>query len=101
MDDEYFTTPYVTDTIPNSQSGHQIPTQDKKLLWIISINGEEPITDQGAIDELNFRQTSCGKSKVNISLFRKKICHRIDLEEIRSRFDQVRPVFSHMEFRLP
>ena len=25
LDDEYFTIPYITDTIPNSSSGHQLP----------------------------------------------------------------------------
>ena len=29
LDDEYFTIPYITDTIPNSPAGHQLPTQDK------------------------------------------------------------------------
>ena len=31
LDDEEFTIPYVTDTIPNFPSGHQIPTQVKKM----------------------------------------------------------------------
>ena len=39
LDDEYFTIPYVTDTIPNSPAGHKIPIQAKKSLWIISLNG--------------------------------------------------------------
>ena len=38
LDDEYFTTPYVIYTIPNSPAGHQITTQAKKFLWIIDIN---------------------------------------------------------------
>ena len=57
MDYEYFTIPYVTDTIPNSPDGHQLPTQSKKKLWITAINGEEPITAQCALDELNHHQT--------------------------------------------
>ena len=31
MDDKYFKIPYVTDTIPNSPAGHQLPTQAKKM----------------------------------------------------------------------
>ena len=58
LDDEYFTIPYFTDTIPNSSAGHQLPTLDKRNLWIISVNGEDPITDQGALDELNCHQIS-------------------------------------------
>ena len=46
----YFTIPYATDTIPNLPAVHQLPTQDKNILWIIAINGEEPITYQGAPD---------------------------------------------------
>ena len=70
-------------------------------MWIIYINGEEPITSQGALDDLNHHQTLCGKYKVNISLCRRKSYHRTYLEEIRSRFDQVRPVVSHLEVRHP
>ena len=38
LDDKYFTIPYVTDTILNSQAGHQLPTQAKRNLWIVDIN---------------------------------------------------------------
>ena len=68
LDYEYFKIPYVVDTIPISLDGHQLPTQAKKNVWIISINVEEHITYQGALDELNNHQTPRGKSKVNISL---------------------------------
>ena len=30
LDDEDFTIPYITDTIPNSPSGHQLPSQAKR-----------------------------------------------------------------------
>ena len=68
MDNEDFTPPYVIGTIPNSLAGPQLPTQAKKNVCIININGEEPITYQGALDELNHYQIPCGKSKANISL---------------------------------
>ena len=61
LDDEDFTIPYITDTIPNSPAGHQITTQAKQNLCIIAINGEEPITAQGELDELNCHQTTYGK----------------------------------------
>ena len=70
-------------------------------MWIIYINGEEPITDKGALDELNRHQTTRGKSKVDISLRRRNRYQRTDLEEIFSIFDQVRYVVSHLEVRLP
>ena len=69
---EYFTIPYITDTIPNSLSGHQLPSQANRNVWIIDINGEDPITDQVVIDELNCHQTPQGKSRINISLCRRK-----------------------------
>ena len=78
-----------------------LPEQSKQNMWILDINGEENITDQGALDELNLHQTSHGKSKFKISLIRRKIYQRTDLEEICSRFDQVRPVVSHLEVLLP
>ena len=70
-------------------------------MWIVAINGEEPITDQGVIDELNRHQTPQGKSKIKISLCSRNSYQRTDLVEIRSIFDQVRPVVLHLEFRLP
>ena len=56
MNDKDFTIPYITDTIPKLTLGHQLPTQYKRNLWIIDINGEETITDQGSLDELNLHQ---------------------------------------------
>ena len=40
-DEEYFTIPYVPDTVPNSPDSHQLPTQAKKCVnccyqWIRS-----------------------------------------------------------------
>ena len=101
LDDEYFTIPYSTDTIPSSPAGHQLTSRAKINVWIIAVNGEEPITDQGALDELNFHQTPRGKSEVKISLCKRNSYQRTDLEYICSRFDQVRPVVSHIEVRLP
>ena len=43
LDEEDFIIPYITDTIKNSLAGHQLPTQAKLNVWIININGEEPI----------------------------------------------------------
>ena len=68
MDDEDFIITYVTNIIPNSPAGNKLPTQAKRNVWIIAINGEEPITSQGALDELNRHQTPRGKYKVNISI---------------------------------
>ena len=70
-------------------------------MCIISINGEEIITAQGALDELNFHQTPHRKPKAKIIPCRSKIYQRKYNEYIRSRFDQVRPVVSHLEVRLP
>ena len=67
---------------------------------MIAINGEDPSTDQVFIDELNDHQTPLGKSNIKISLFRSKRYQRIDLEDIRYKFDQFRPVVSHLEVRL-
>ena len=70
-------------------------------MWIVAINGEEPITDKVVLDELNLHQIPRVKSKIKISLCRRKSYQRTDLEEIRSRFDQVIPVVSHLEVSLP
>ena len=39
LDDEDFTIPYITDTIPNYPAGHQLLSQAKINLWIIAMNG--------------------------------------------------------------
>ena len=70
-------------------------------MWIIAINGEDPITAKGALDELNFHQTPRGKSKAEISIYRRKSYQRKEIEDICSIFDQVRPVVSHIEICLP
>ena len=69
-------------------------------MWILDINGEEPITTQGVLDEFNRHQPPRGKYKINISLYGRKRYQRTDTEEICSRFDQIRPVVSHLEVRL-
>ena len=101
MDYEDFTIPYITDAIPNSLAGHQLTSQAKRNFWIIDINGEEHITAQGTLYKLNSHQTPWVKSKIKISLCRSKSYQRTAIEEIRSRFDQVRPEVSHLEVRLP
>ena len=67
-------------------------------MCIVAINGEEPITAQVELDEVNIHQSTRGKSKVNISLCRRKSYHRSDLEDICSRFDQVIPVVHILNF---
>ena len=37
LDYEDFKIPYITDAIPNSPPGRQLPTQDKQNVWIIYI----------------------------------------------------------------
>ena len=39
LDDQNFTIPYITDTISNLPAGHQIPSQAKRNVWILAING--------------------------------------------------------------
>ena len=61
----------------------------QKNVRIISINGEDPITSQGAIDELNLHKPPHGKSKVNITVCRRQSYQIKDLEDMHSIFDQV------------
>ena len=85
--DEDFTIPYITDTIPNSPSGHQLLTQNKQNVCIIDINVKEPITYQGALYELNCHKIPFEKFKFNNSLCIRKSYQRTDLEDISFRFD--------------
>ena len=38
LDDEDFTIPYITDTIPNFPADHQLPSQAKRNVSIVAIN---------------------------------------------------------------
>ena len=66
LDDEDFTIPYITDTIPNSPAGHKLPSQANINVWIVAINGEKPIKVQGdrtqiyskCIQDLSFGRSS-------------------------------------------
>ena len=95
---EISTISYVIDIKLNLPTGHQLPTHDKKIARIIAINGEYPITNQGALDELQHHHNKRGKSKVKISLYRSNNYQSKDIEDIRYGFDQFRPVVSHLEF---
>ena len=80
LDGEEFTIPYINDTIQNSLDGDQLPSQSKRNLWIIARNCKETITAQGVLDELNCHKSPRGKSKINISLCRRKSYRRTYLE---------------------
>ena len=81
-----FTIPYDIHTI-HSPSCYQFPTQSKKIVCTIAIDGEEIITAQGALDKIHHNQTQWGKYKLNISIYRSNSYQRTDIEEIRSIFD--------------
>ena len=72
LDDEDFKIPYVTDTIPNVPAGHKLTKHSNKNVLIIAINVEETITAQGTLGVINRHQTTQVKSKVGISIFRRK-----------------------------
>ena len=101
LDDAYFTTPYIIDTIQNSPASNELPTHSHKSICIININGEDTITNKGSLDELHSYHTPQCKSRVNIILYRRKIYQKMDLEDICSIFDKFRPVVSHIEVHLP
>ena len=70
-------------------------------MCIVSIREWGGITPKGSIDELHIYQTQRGKSKVNISLCQRKNYKSTDLEEIWSRFIQIKPGVSHIELHIP
>ena len=52
LNDEYFTIPYIFDTITNSPAGNQLLTQANNNVWIININREGTITSKRSLDQL-------------------------------------------------
>ena len=73
----------------------------KKMRVSIAINREYPIIAQGALDEIHCHQTPRGKSTVKISELKMKSYQSKYLKDIWSRFNQFRPVVSHLEYFLP
>ena len=71
MDYDDFTIPYIIDTVPNSPEGNQLPTKYKKLN-ILDVNGEDPISTKGGLENLKCYQTQHVKPKVNLIFFRRK-----------------------------
>ena len=68
MYDEYLKIPYVIGTFLNSPNSYQILTKDKKNMWIISINREDPRTNESSLDNLHHYQAQHGKYEVKMSL---------------------------------
>ena len=91
-----FTILYIIDKIPNSPAGHQFPIQAKIIVWTISIHGEESITKKGELGELKNYHNQREESKVDTGLFQSKIHQFTDIEELWSRFDQIRPLVYHL-----
>ena len=70
-------------------------------MWIIPINGEDLITAQATLDEVQHYQNQRWKSEVKISICRRKSYQKTDIEEIWFISDQVRPMVLYLEVRLP
>ena len=83
---DYFTIPYVSNANPNSLA-FNLQHRLRKMCGY-SFIGEETITSQGKLDEINTHKTSRGKSKVNIILCIIKIYHSKYLEYICSIHDK-------------
>ena len=98
LDDEDLTIPYVVDTILYLPAFYQLTTHANKNMWFMDINSEEPMISQGAIDELQRHHNQRVKFKFKASLYISKIYQRKNLKYIQSRFDQFRPVVSHLKF---
>ena len=39
LGDEDFTSPYITHSMPKLPAGHQLPSEAKRNVWIVAING--------------------------------------------------------------
>ena len=86
----------------NSQLYGRSPTSNtsQEKICIISINVKYPTTSNGVVDKMQCYHAQCGNSKVKIILFRSKIYQHIDLKELWSIFDQIRPIASNFIFHL-
>ena len=94
-DDTYFNIPYIHKIIPDTPAYEQIPSIHRRNMFIISINDEEPITSTFAIDLLQPRRLRSHASLTfKIQITKRQSSNRTRQQELRSTFDQVRPVIA-------
>ena len=92
-DDEHFGLPVIVSMAPNSCFSIKCKKQLRRQAWLINIHHEEPITVNHALEYIKFLRQS------NILTFRVTLSKRVttqksNYEELRSRFDNIRPITS-------
>ena len=101
MDDDDLNITYILYNIPNYPSVHQLPSQANNNLYVLKMDGEEPITAKCAPEDIRLHQNNKWKLNFWILIFEWKCSQRTNLEDIGSLFHQIRPIVSHLEVRLP
>jgi hypothetical protein len=91
------TTYHTLKSIPyHHPIGRQLPDYARKIQWLIAINSEEPIHASSGTDEwnrilLHHKQ----RQDVTLSLSKRFPAHKSEhYEELRLKFDQLRPIIS-------
>jgi hypothetical protein len=94
-DDEYFNIPVLKKCIPDTPAYLEIPASNRRNMFIVSINNEEPITSGFALELLSPRRLrSQDGIKIKVQLVKRISSARSKLQELRSTFDQVRPIIA-------
>jgi hypothetical protein len=97
-DDKDFHIPFLLDPVLYSDSPWftEIPPLARRNMWIVTIDEEEPIMSTSFIDCLHHLQYPVEFRTATLILARRTYHTMTNYQEIRSNFNQMRPVISHL-----
>ena len=80
--------------ISNTHIGQQVPKQLLTQQYIISMNNEEPIHASSAYEEFQRLRQSHASIFITIQLSKRDPIRPTNYKELRTKFDQMRPVIA-------
>jgi hypothetical protein len=95
-DDQEYHIPFLDRVYVDSPWFNEIPPSARRNMWIVAINDEEPIMGTSFIDYLHHLQDPVEVRFATLILARRTCNTMTNFQELRSQFDQMRPVISHL-----
>ena len=102
LDDEYFNIPYLSKTVRDTPAFETIPAIHRRNMFIVSVNQQEPITAARAIELIKPpRLRSQNTIVIKLQITKRISSAKSKLQELRSTFDQIRPIISSLTQPIP
>ncbi len=100
-DDETYGIPYIRSIQPKSYIGQQLPQSALTQQYLISIENEEPIHATSASEEYQRLRRTHATKVITLQLSKREPTKPANYEELRSKFDQLRPVIAYTKPHTP